>query len=1469
MLRFLLCWLLAVLSCVGCKRDAGELATGTTAELRSVKGKVEIRADGKTRAPYPRDRLKSGDVVVIPEGGLTWMRRDGGATWLIAGPGEVTLREAKVKVSGGRAFVDTEQGEPVVVETPSGDVELSGARVSLEIGEKESTAYVLRGSARGPAGRRAQTGEVLTLSGKRTTVSPVLSWQDWTGGLGTADPSAAPAPFGIGTVGARKPGEKGTPRASLVIERLDVKVTIDHDIAFTEVDQTFVNPTSETVEGIFRFRTPKDATLSQFAVDRDGKLVFGRVRESRSATQVYESHVYEGGSEDPALLSWESPGVYSARLYPILKGAKRRVVTRYSQWLTRQGTRGERRVYIYPMAASGAKGSLPRIEEMAVKVDVRQAGAERIVSGMHGVKNGDEILVKASDFVPQADLAIELFDGGSANLRGYRAPHAFEDAEIPEGRDVEFAREVEKTEADYVAIPLRIPDEGSSNEGIDLAIVVDTSAATESAALAISRSFAEALLSHLGPQDRAALFTGDSTLRPAFFGSEKFTEVTDEVRKKWLGGLSSMERGGATDLGALVTNAAASLDPKRASAVVYVGDGAPSVGEIAPQELRERLARFPASTRIVPVAVGSQPNVTLLEVIARGASVEVVEDAYGAARVALSVLESVARPTWLGARVDLGSGVDRVLPEVLPPLAAGETVMIVGRLTGKLPDEVLVKSSRGESRHPVTFERLEDRGDLRRRWGTIRLHGLMAEGAGRATLVDLSERYGLVSPFTSLYVPTRAEEEQEDYHDEMPSYEDRQAKLWRWKPWAHEGGFFFSRSAEAPLEASASVQVEQYLAEDNKEGGTGIRAKGEDGSMGREEADPDQRYAVQGPTGGSAPPIVRQSPSGDASGFGMAFPGAPPASAPAPAPEEERAESASAEAAKSVAPTVMRSKRAAGRSSSCSPGDPMCAGLGSPVENSPSDVSGMMEATVGGSGFGLSGTGSIGVGRPSGSHSSSTPSHSTSESIMRDDLPTETTLAPRKVAMGSVGHRPVPCGAGADLPLSERRVLWMERLSGVGVTNSVRVYSMALRNCEATNWRERVALLVLMVDSLPNVVDRVNLWRALVRVSPGAADAVYRFLVLRVRTAGELHELHEALGFQQIEPEVLKSLLSQARTPAERLTLLRATAEQYPDDSELGLGVLDAYEDAGDEAGGRAWARKLRRRVDATSHLRTNVGEYYLRLAKKGGASAARDESEGRRTFGEIVEFAPEDPLSRRHLGDLLLAHGWYDEALGQYQTLEKLTPEDPTVKLLLARAAHGTGKTELAVRLSEQAAAAGAPDGSEPVTVAARAFSSVFLAEARLLAHKEKSSDELARLRGRAARLARARGGVGRRVILTWSHPELRAVLWTNALGTMMPAADHLALLSIAEAYVPTESALQVELRLDPEDAQVASRLGLKAQLFVVTNEGEDEESIAASEVNFSLGEGNSTAGNAREGKAREIVKLTLTDGRLIEVTK
>ena len=1535
----------------GCSRPAAPSLVShgdTFGEMRTIKGEVSIAEAGQEkRTPYPRERLAEGAHVTLGGGALAWIRRDTGAVWLVAGPADLTLAQDSVKLASGRAFVDGEDGPPVRIESARGVVELSDARASVEVTtDGTEDIYVLRGAAR-PATRaeRAIAGERLTLKADGSvTRAPAVAWDDWTGGLATADPGAQPAPFGLGTVGARPAGDKGKPRFSLVIERLDVKVTIDHDFAVTEVDQTFLNPSADVVEGIFSFRTPPGAVLHKFGVDRDGAVVWGKVKESAAAKAQYESNVYQGSAEDPALLSWSGPGEYSARLYPIQGGAKRRVVTRYAEWLSRQGPKADRRLYVYPMAAEGARGSLPRIEELRVSLDLAKAGATRVRAGMNGRADGKNVVIQAFDFVPKADLAVELYDDGQADPVAYRAPHALTADDIPMNADAKFAAKVSSEEPDYLLVPLRSPVAENAPKGVDLAIVVDTSAATESGALAIARSLTSALLAHLGPDDRAALWAGDATLRPVGEGSGELGPVDANRRRNWLAGLANIERGGATDLGALLTEAASRLDGKRRGAVLYIGDGAPSVGELSAKTLRDRVARLPPATRIFTAGVGSRANVALLDSITRGAPLESVGDSYSAARAALRLLEAAQRPAWVGASVDL-VGVERLLPRDLPPVGADESVLVVGRLVGKPPSSLDLKSGEATSHKALRVVALEDSGDLRRRWGQGRMQELLSEGAGRASLVDIGRRFGLVSPYTSLYVPTAREVAQSNLTTSDDLAESRADAISRrrlWRPW--------SRTWRSEPEAT---EVAAQSSADNKEGGSGTRAKGEEGSMGNPSKQGGQRYGVRGPSDSPAAPAAAASgapattPQQTASEFGMiglldttagGEPNAPAAPwgrdvSPAPAP---------AARGNMWGDAINESSGSGGL------------GIAGVAEGGGGKGAGIGLGNIGTIGHGA-GTGSgegfgNGHGRLGGAHATQAPSLRQGATTVTGRLPPEVvqriarqnfgrfrlcyenglrnnpTLAGRvavkftidrsgsvsgaqdggsdlpdrgviacvtrgfanlsfpqpeggivtvvypitfspgdgdvrsaprptaavppapvsqtnvRISLGVIGHSARPCGAAAELPLAERRILWSERLAGQTYADgALTVYRKALEDCEAPSWRERTSLLLLMVERLPTVTARVGLWRSLI-LTP-AADVVYRAIVVRVQNVNELHELHKALGLQSVDPDLLAGMVAKAKTPADRLSVLRAAAVKWPDDFELGLRVLDAHEDAGDDAGGRAWARRLRRRADATAHVWTSVGEYYLRLAsRETGPDADRDRVEARRTFGELVEFAPDDPAARRRLGDLLRAHGWYDEALRQYMTLQTLTPDDPAVPLLMAAAAQGLGRVEEAVGWAEKAAAAGSPDGTSPLSRAARATAIAFVAWAREDALRNGKKEDAEKLLARARRLV-ASGTNAKpnpqadeqsvRILVTWAHPELHPSLWTTTLGAPMPSPDNFPVNGVAEAKLAAAPAT-VELRLEPEDAARAARLGLAATVTVITGSATPAEKIVRQEVRF-----------------------------------
>jgi Ca-activated chloride channel family protein len=295
--------------------------------------------------------------------------------------------------------------------------------------------------------------------------------------------------------------------------------------------------------------------LHRFGVDRGEDFVWGYVKEKAQADAEYRSHVYEGSREDPALLEWWAPGLYRARLYPINPGATRRVVSRYAEWLARTGEKGERRHYVYPMAADGAEATLPRIEELTITIDLSRAQSHDVRVGMDGVRDGQQILVRRTDFVPRADLSVELYDDGIQALKAYRSKH--EPAEETLSPDDRLrAKSAAANESDYLLVPVKKSNVQDVGGGLDLAIVVDASAGTDEASLSLARAASKALLAHLGSQDRAAIWATDTELRAIAPGLGNLRTVDQAMREETSSALARIDRGGATDLGAVLSEAA-------------------------------------------------------------------------------------------------------------------------------------------------------------------------------------------------------------------------------------------------------------------------------------------------------------------------------------------------------------------------------------------------------------------------------------------------------------------------------------------------------------------------------------------------------------------------------------------------------------------------------------------------------------------------------------------------------------------------------------------------------------------------------------------------------------------------------------------------------------------------------------------------------------------------------------------------
>lgn len=741
---------------VACK-DPPPPPAPTVATASPVRGAFDLVREGYEQPVLGPRRVEHEASARTGVDGRGTLRLDGGGWVLLAPATRAALTLEALTLGEGRVWVDARDAE---VKVRSDEGELRGVNATFAVSRQGGStevyvasgevAFVATGGQRGEdaEGRVAQ-GETLTLAGGRGALAPARLWEDWTGGLAEPTPRREAVPGYIGLLAGRGLEEKGIARRPMALRAHEVTASVDGDFARTEVVQTFFNAESRELEGEYRLRIPEGAIVHHFAIDLGGGFVDGIVQPQ--AVSGYEL-LWDQAHAPTSRLSWDGPGRLRARVHPVAAGQTVRVRVRYTEWLER---RVDRRTYVYPMVTDGQ--TPPLAGELRIRVDVEGAvGATR--AGMGATVDGKSVVVRRSDYRPTADFFLDLIDPEGA-------PRADATAFVALAPRVPGVDATAAAEGDERYVLFDVPTDALSAEDsaarppLDVALVVDVSGATESEDLELARTAVETLLRQLAPTDRVTLRLGDLHAWTPEGLSDQLRPADAAARDAILDALGRAPLAGATDLGAMLREAAEVVATSPRGAVVYVGDGSPTTGALDPSALRELLASVEPAPRFFAFAVGEGGGPDLLSRLLGERAVYPMKERTEASRAVLRFLAEAGRPMLRDLRVDLGEGVERVFPRPPLALAEGARLRLVGRLRDALPPELVLRARRDgepvEARVALREARLDDgvdgaQGDVRRRWATARLEQLVDGEAGREAMVELGSRFGIVTPWTSL-----------------------------------------------------------------------------------------------------------------------------------------------------------------------------------------------------------------------------------------------------------------------------------------------------------------------------------------------------------------------------------------------------------------------------------------------------------------------------------------------------------------------------------------------------------------------------------------------------------------------------------------------------------------------------------------------------------------------------------------------
>ncbi len=565
------------------------------------------------------------------------------------------------------------------------------------------------------------------------------------------------AVYADGVVIVDPPPGVPAPRApNLVVEYHRVSVEITDQVATTEVDQVFLNDTQYDLEGIYIFPLPEEAAISEFAMYVDGERWNGEILPREEARQIYEDIVRR--RLDPALLEYVGRDTFKASIFPIEPGDERRVELAYSQIL---GNEGGLIKYVYPLDTE--RFSAQPLEEVVISVKVRSAQPIRaIYSPSHDVaidrvdEHTVNVSFEASDVLPDRDF--ELYytvsdDEFGLNLLSYQES----------GEDGFFllllAPRVEVDEREVVAK--------------DVILVLDTSGSMEGEKIEQAKGALEFILEHLNSEDRFNIVAFSTGVR--VYEQEPEPATRADQAQSFIDDLRAV---GGTNIDLALAEALAMANGERPQIVIFLTDGLPTEGVTDADRIIANVGRqISENVRVFTFGVGDDVNTFLLDTIAqdnRGAS-SYVHPQESIEEEVSSFYAKVSMPLLADVELDFGDlRVEDTYPYPLPDLFAGTQLVVVGRYReGGRTDVVLSGQVNGEEQRFV-YENLKFSSQggeefIPRLWATRKIGYLLNEirlhGEGRELIdeiVDLSVRYGIMTPYTSFLV----EEEQDIFTPE-------------------------------------------------------------------------------------------------------------------------------------------------------------------------------------------------------------------------------------------------------------------------------------------------------------------------------------------------------------------------------------------------------------------------------------------------------------------------------------------------------------------------------------------------------------------------------------------------------------------------------------------------------------------------------------------------------------------------------
>jgi Ca-activated chloride channel homolog len=544
----------------------------------------------------------------------------------------------------------------------------------------------------------------------------------------------------------------------LVMLQHKVRITIDDQLAVTNVEQTFRNPTSRNLEASYIFPVPSGASVNRFSMWVNGKETKGELIEANKAREIYNSIVRR--TKDPALLEYIGNNLLRLRVFPIPPRADQKVALRFTSVAGKEGKLVE---YVYPLKTDGKTTSA--LEEFSLTATIKsEHNVTNVYSPTHSIS-----LKRDSD-----KEVVVAFDQNQALLdKDFQLFYATGHKDV--GLTALMHRPLSSDKGYFtLLISPRLKITKRYQVPRDLVLVLDTSGSMRGAKMEQARKALKYCLDNLGAGDRFCLINFATTVNR--YEDRLLPANAEQIAKakKWV---EDLEATGGTAINDALASALElrSNDEGRSYTVVFFTDGQPTIGETDVNKIvKNTLAKNTANTRIFAFGVGDDVNATMLDLLAdktRAVSTY-VRPAEDIENKLSGLYSKISNPVVTNLRLAATNDIkfSEVYPPELPDLFHGGQLIVLGRYSGKGVAAVKLSGRVGMEEKEFVYELNfpektgEKREFVEHLWARrkvgylldqIRTNGEKPELVQE--VVKLAKKYGITTPYTSyLVVPDAA-----------------------------------------------------------------------------------------------------------------------------------------------------------------------------------------------------------------------------------------------------------------------------------------------------------------------------------------------------------------------------------------------------------------------------------------------------------------------------------------------------------------------------------------------------------------------------------------------------------------------------------------------------------------------------------------------------------------------------------------